>query len=132
MATATLPKNGIKQDSAKSATSEVRPLVNAPNIKVEAPTPEAPEPQKPRTIHDELNRIRERSELADKLEQTIATKTRLERFKLASGGLRDQLKITDGTNEFTTTNTAVLESVYDTICKTVDVKIAEMEAALLA
>lgn len=133
-ATATAPSNGATKD--KTAQTAPAITVNAPGVKLEETTkdktPAAPAP-KPRTIAEELERIRHRSDLADKLDQLIGTKARLEQFRLTGTGMREKLTITDGVSqEWTTSNTAVIEAVYGVICSTVDVKISEIEAELLA
>ena len=90
------------------------------------------EQAKPLNVVDAMARIYSAKEVLSRLEFLRDTQKSLSEFTLGRSGVKDEVKITDGTGHiFQTTNTDTVKTVLETLRNELDKKIADTEAELM-
>lgn len=80
------------------------------------------------TVNQRLQKVRELASLAEKHEQLLETREKLNRFKLSTTELGDRLTLRDSNgNTFETANTAIIKDVYGLVKSSVDSLISDVE-----
>jgi hypothetical protein len=83
-------------------------------------------------LEDRILKVEMLYDLTTRRETLLESQKKLNSFRLSSDGTRDTISLRDSKgNEFTTSNSAVVHSVFDVMKKTIAEKIAEVEAQIL-
>jgi hypothetical protein len=109
--------------------NQEEPQVTTTPLPEPAPVP-APEPEL--TLEQKINKVEDLTMVIDKWRKLIDSRRNLQTFKLSTDGMSNNLRLIDTTSshEFKTYNSAVISSVLEVIRKTLDDKIAEVEAQI--
>jgi outer membrane murein-binding lipoprotein Lpp len=117
----------VAREMAKTATEEAsKSQKEADNAKMLL------EKSKPLNVADAMARIYTAKEVLARLEFLRDTKKSLSDFTLGRSGMKDEVKLTDGTGHvFQTTNTDTVKIVLETLRAELDGKIASTEKELM-
>jgi len=138
----TAPTNGTQKQLPNSTTANgknpngttektVGTVVSLPVKKEEVKQPEK-HVDEPKPIEDRVLKVQMLGDLVERRDKLLETQRKLNSFKLSSDGSRDKLSINDGkSNEFLTTNSAVIKDVIETLKVSIQQKLDDVEKQIV-
>ena len=117
--------------AAKTETSKAEKTETAPVMKaVKKEEPKKAEKPKAKPINERVQHIQRQASLVEQREELLNYQRDLDSFKFGADSFSQQLHITDGKREFTTTKTVHLEKLVETLLVMVEEKLTEVEAQI--